>query len=35
MHEAIDHLYARWQQSPDVSQTVALCDAWRDSQRMT
>jgi tetratricopeptide (TPR) repeat protein len=34
MQESIDDLYARWQRNPDVSQTVALCDALRGSQRM-
>ena len=34
MHESIDDLYARWQRNPDVTQTVALCDALRGSQRM-
>jgi tetratricopeptide (TPR) repeat protein len=33
MHESIDDLYARWQKNPDVSQTVALCDALRGSRR--
>ncbi|MDB4937655.1 MAG: repeat protein [Labilithrix sp.] len=34
MQESIDDLYARWQRNPDVSQTVALCDALRGTQRM-
>jgi tetratricopeptide (TPR) repeat protein len=34
MQESIDDLYARWQRSPDVSQTVALCDALRGTKRM-
>ena len=34
MQESIDDLYARWQRNPDVSQTVALCDALRGSKRM-
>jgi tetratricopeptide (TPR) repeat protein len=34
MYESIDNLYARWQQNPDVSQTVALCDALHGSKRM-
>ena len=34
MQESIDDLYARWQRNPDVSRTVALCDALRGSKRM-
>jgi len=33
MAESLDDLYARWQRNPDVSQTVALCDALRGSRR--
>ena len=33
MAESLDDLYARWQKSPNVSQTVALCDALRGSTR--
>jgi tetratricopeptide (TPR) repeat protein len=34
MQESIDDLYSRWQRNPDVSQTVALCDALRGTRRM-
>jgi tetratricopeptide (TPR) repeat protein len=34
MPESIDDLYARWQKNPDVSQTVALCDALRGTKRV-
>ena len=33
MAESLDDLYARWQRNPDVSKTVALCDALRGSAR--
>ena len=29
----LDSLFARWQKNPDVSQTVALCDALRGTKR--
>lgn len=33
MAESLDDLYLRWQKNPDVSGTVALCDALRGSHR--
>src|SRR3954447_12592430 len=37
MQESVDDLeslFARWQKNPDVSQTVALCDALRGTKRV-
>ncbi len=34
MPVSIEELYARWQKNPDVSQTVAMCDALRGTKRV-
>src|SRR5689334_18898723 len=32
-HELIEDLYARWQQNPDIAETMALCEALRGARR--